>query len=94
MFLLQTGDEMSKRAKFVLITWTGPDVPPLKKAKVSTDKALVKKVIENFSCEIQTSDLEDISLDKVRMVHFKTHEMEFSLSLIRLLLIVPQQSLL
>ncbi len=41
----ETGDEMSRRAKFAFITWIGPTVSPLKKAKVSTDKAFVKKII-------------------------------------------------
>ena len=41
-----TGDEMSVRAKFVFITWIGPSVSPLKKAKVSTDKAFVKNLIK------------------------------------------------
>ena len=40
------GDEMSKRPKFVLITWIGATVSPLKKAKVSTDKAFVKALIK------------------------------------------------
>ena len=40
----ETGDEMSRRAKFALITWIGPNVSPLKKAKVSTDKAFVKRI--------------------------------------------------
>ncbi len=35
---------MSRRAKFAFITWIGPGVPPLKKAKVSTDKAFVKQL--------------------------------------------------
>ena len=35
---------MSRRAKFAFITWIGPGVSPLKKAKVSTDKAFVKQV--------------------------------------------------
>ena len=39
------GDEMSKRAKFVLITWIGANVSALKRAKVSTDKTVVKAVI-------------------------------------------------
>jgi len=39
------GDEMSKRAKFVLITWIGSNVSALKRAKVSTDKTGVKTVI-------------------------------------------------
>jgi len=37
---------MSKRAKFVLITWIGADVSALKRAKVSTDKTLVKAAIQ------------------------------------------------
>ena len=40
-----TGDELSKRAKFALITWIGPSVGGVKKAKVSTDKAFVKQVL-------------------------------------------------
>ncbi|XP_006818437.1 coactosin-like protein [Saccoglossus kowalevskii] len=43
---LVTGDEMSKRSKFALITWIGQDVSTLKKAKVSTDKGLVKQIIQ------------------------------------------------
>ena len=43
---INTGDELSVRAKFVLITWVGPRVGPLKKAKVSTDKAFVKQIIQ------------------------------------------------
>ena len=63
---LQTGDEMSKRSKFVLLTWCGQAVPVLKKAKMSLEKTEVKKIIEAFSVEVQTSDLEDMSLEKVR----------------------------
>lgn len=40
----ETGDEMSRRAKFAFVTWIGPSVSALKKAKVSTDKAFVKQV--------------------------------------------------
>jgi hypothetical protein len=40
-----TGDEMSKRAKFALVTWIGNDVSALKRAKISIDKAVVKDVI-------------------------------------------------
>ncbi len=42
---IETGDELSKRAKFVLVSWVGPNVGALKKAKMSTDKAFVKEVI-------------------------------------------------
>lgn len=40
----ETGDEMSRRAKFAFITWIGPAVGALKKAAVSTDKAFVKEL--------------------------------------------------
>ena len=41
----ETGDEMSRRAKFAFVTWIGPAVSPLKKAKVSTDKAFIKEIV-------------------------------------------------
>lgn len=53
--LQQTGDEMSKRSKFLLVTWVGLGVSPIKKAKMSTDKALVKEVlaVSFISCKDQ-----------------------------------------
>ncbi|MEQ2192093.1 hypothetical protein XENOCAPTIV_006912 [Xenoophorus captivus] len=41
-----TGDAMSKRAKFTLITWIGENVSGLQRAKISTDKTLVKDVVQ------------------------------------------------
>jgi len=64
---IQTGDEMSKRAKFVLVTWIGPSVSVMKKAKMSTDKAVIKDVIQNFSVEIQLESTAEFSHD-----HFKS----------------------
>jgi len=58
-----TGEEpafKSARAKFVLVTWIGADVSALKRAKVSTDKTLVKNVIKNFALEIQTSEKSEV----------------------------------
>lgn len=43
---VNTGDEMSKRVKFALITWVGPTVGALNRAKMSTDKMVVKNVIK------------------------------------------------
>ncbi len=43
---IETGDELSKRAKFALITWVGPSVKATLRAAVSTDKAIVKGVIQ------------------------------------------------
>lgn len=43
---LETGDEMSRRQKFVFITWIGPQVGVIHRAKMSTDKSLMKAVIK------------------------------------------------
>lgn len=44
-----TGDAMSKRSKFALITWIGEDVSGLQRAKTGTDKTLVKEVVQVMS---------------------------------------------
>lgn len=46
-------------------------MPALQKAKVSTDKATVKQVIQNFAVEILTSDLEELTYDHVKAVLVK-----------------------
>ncbi|CAG5123269.1 unnamed protein product [Candidula unifasciata] len=60
------GDEMSKRSKFVFITWVGRDVSAMQKAKLSVDKSVVKNVIKNFAVEILAEDPSDISLEAVK----------------------------
>jgi len=57
---VNTGDEMSKRAKFVLITWVGPNIGALNRAKMSTDKMAVKNVIKNFAIEVLASEAEQL----------------------------------
>ncbi|EDQ87031.1 uncharacterized protein MONBRDRAFT_38203 [Monosiga brevicollis MX1] len=61
----ETGDELSKRAKFVLVTWVGPNVGALKKAKVSTDKAFVKQVVQSYAKEVLADTLEELDYDTV-----------------------------
>lgn len=60
-----TGDELSKRAKFVFLTWTGQDVSAMKKAKMSTEKAFVKNVWSNFAVEMNFEDLKDFVEDTI-----------------------------
>lgn len=36
---------MSKRQKFLFITWIGPGVSVIQRAKMSTDKALIKGIL-------------------------------------------------
>lgn len=43
---ITTGDAMSKRAKFTLITWIGENISGLQRAKISTDKAMVKEIVQ------------------------------------------------
>ncbi|XP_066245135.1 uncharacterized protein [Euwallacea similis] len=65
---VQTGDELSKRAKFLLVTWVGPQVSVLKRAKMSTDKALIKDILSNFAVELQTENIGDINLPNFEAV--------------------------
>jgi hypothetical protein len=57
---IMTGDELSKRSKFVFCTWIGPNVSVMKKAKMGTDKAFVKEVIQNISVELQPEGLNEV----------------------------------
>eukprot|EP01134_Creolimax_fragrantissima_P000946 CFRG0946T1 len=65
---VETGDELSKRAKFALITWIGDNVSALKKAKVSIQKAEVKSVVKSFAAEILANDKGDASFKVVEDV--------------------------
>ena len=57
---------MSKRSKFVFCTWVGPNVSVMKKAKMSTDKALLKDIITNLSVELLVETAGEFTLE-----HFK-----------------------
>lgn len=63
---LQTGDEMSKRQKFLFVTWVGPSVSVIQRAKMSTDKSMIKDIIKNFAVELQLEALSEFELG-----HFK-----------------------
>lgn len=49
---ITTGDAMSKRTKFTLITWVGKNISGLKLAKISTDKAMVKDIVQVRDSEV------------------------------------------
>ncbi|XP_060892398.1 coactosin-like protein [Labrus mixtus] len=61
-----TGDAMSKRAKFTLITWIGENIGGLQRAKISTDKAKVKEIVQNFAKEFMLSDQRELDEDCIR----------------------------
>jgi len=63
---IETGDELSKRAKFAFITWIGESVSGLLKAKVSTDKSAVKQIIQNFATEILTGDKDELEMKHIK----------------------------
>merc|ERR1712146_602165 len=48
---ITTGDEESKRAKFVLVSWCGESVGALARAKMSVHKASVKEICRDFAVE-------------------------------------------
>lgn len=60
-----TGDQESKRAKFVFISWTGSSAGIMRKAKVSVHKANVKSVFRDFAVELQAADTDDLDESKV-----------------------------
>ncbi|XP_077284577.1 coactosin-like protein isoform X2 [Arctopsyche grandis] len=63
---LQMGDEMSKRRKFLFVTWVGHGVSVIKRAKMSTDKAMVKDIISNFAVELQLETLSEFEIELFR----------------------------
>jgi len=63
---IKTGDEMSRRSKFAFCTWVGPNVSVMKKAKMSTDKALLKDIIQNLSVELQIETAAEFTLENFK----------------------------
>ncbi|XP_056621688.1 coactosin-like protein [Triplophysa dalaica] len=63
---ITTGDAMSKRVKFTLITWIGENISGLQRAKISTDKTLVKDIVQNFAKEFMISDPRELEEDYLR----------------------------
>ncbi|XP_014775659.1 coactosin-like protein [Octopus bimaculoides] len=62
---IETGDEMSKRSKFVFITWVGTQVSMMKQAKVSTDKNFVRDILTNYAVEVFAQELSEVSYDTI-----------------------------
>merc|ERR1711974_378649 len=60
-----TGDEESRRTKFVLISWCGPGVKALARAKMS-----VKKIFRDYSVEMHATEKSELAektiLDRVK----------------------------
>ena len=63
---IQMGDELSKRKKFIFLTWIGQDVGVIQRAKMSTDKAIIKDVLNNFAVELQAGVENDLDIELFR----------------------------
>lgn len=63
---IQMGDEMSKRKKFIFLTWIGQDVGVIQRAKMSTDKAIIKDVLNNFAVELQAGADTELDIELFR----------------------------
>jgi len=55
-----TGDEESKRAKFVLVSWCGEKVGSLARANMSVHKASVKEICRDFAVERHYTEKSEI----------------------------------
>jgi len=60
-----TGDTESRRTKFVLLTWCGPNVGALKRAKMSVHKADIKKVLKDFAVEHHATNSEELDEESI-----------------------------
>jgi hypothetical protein len=60
-----TGDEESKRAKFVLVSWCGESVGALSRAKMSVHKASVKEKCRDFAIEKHYTEKGEISAQEL-----------------------------
>ncbi|XP_017157104.1 coactosin-like protein [Drosophila miranda] len=63
---IQVGDEMSKRKKFIFLTWIGREVGVIQRAKMSTGKAIIKDVLHNFAVEQQADEEPELDIGLFR----------------------------
>ncbi|PIN88473.1 hypothetical protein AB205_0058750 [Aquarana catesbeiana] len=57
---------MSKRVKFALITWIGENVGGLQRAKIGTDKSLVKDIVQCFAKELHITERKDLEEEYIK----------------------------
>jgi len=60
---LVTGDQESKRAKFIFITWIGPSTGVMARAKAPTMKSEIVPIVGQFHIEVRAEDRKELSED-------------------------------
>ncbi|KAF9796411.1 hypothetical protein SFRURICE_000451 [Spodoptera frugiperda] len=63
---LQMGDEMSKRKKFLFVTWVGPNVSVINRAKILAQVAKPLTGSLNFAVELQLENQSEIDIDQFK----------------------------
>lgn len=75
-----TGDEVSKREKFVLICWAGSDVSNVKRGKMMTLRSEIDKIFDQRAKAIEASDHSDLELSKVKEALIKAGGADYGTS--------------
>ena len=73
-----TGDEESKRTKFLFITWVGEKVSPLRRARISVHKADVKTIVKNFAVEVHCTTIDDVNEEEFKKLLLKAGGANYS----------------
>ncbi|KAI9066999.1 actin depolymerizing protein [Trametes sanguinea] len=58
-------DKESKREKFILIVWIGPNCKVMRKAKISVHAADVKSVLRVYSIEVAAREKDDLKEEPI-----------------------------
>ena len=73
-----TGDEESKRTKFLFLTWVGEKVSPLRRARISVHKADVKTIVKNFAVEVHVTTLDEVDEEAFKTLLVKAGGANYS----------------
>eukprot|EP00761_Pharyngomonas_kirbyi_P003536 gb/GECH01003540.1/.p1 GENE.gb/GECH01003540.1/~~gb/GECH01003540.1/.p1 ORF type:complete len:148 (+),score=42.30 gb/GECH01003540.1/:1-444(+) len=58
-------DDESIRPKFVFVSWIGPNVKPLQRARVSTHKPGVTSNLRGYHVEVSASEVDELGQDEI-----------------------------
>ncbi|KAF9467867.1 hypothetical protein BDZ94DRAFT_1155228 [Collybia nuda] len=60
-----SNDKESKREKFILVVWIGPNCKVMRRAKISVQTADVKGTLRVFSIEVAARERDDLNEDPI-----------------------------